>query len=50
VRANTEILYALMETAVLRLTLSDSADMGRMMALVRLTLDHLPPRKTQKKS
>jgi AcrR family transcriptional regulator len=50
VRANTEMLYALMETAVLRLTLSDSADMARMMALVRLTLDHLPQRKTPKNS
>lgn len=42
VRATTEILYALMEATVLRLTFTDDADMDRQLALVRKTLDDLP--------
>lgn len=42
VRMTTDVLYALMEATVLRLTLTDNADMERQMALVRQVLNHLP--------
>ena len=42
VRATTEVLYALMESTVLRLTLTDNAEMDKQMAMVRQVLDALP--------
>jgi AcrR family transcriptional regulator len=42
VRATTEVLYALMESTVLRLTLTDNAEMERQMDMVRQVLDGLP--------
>ncbi len=44
VRATTDVLYALMEATVLRLTLTDNAEMERQMTLVRQVLDNLPRR------
>lgn len=43
-RAATDVLYALLESTVLRLTLTDSADMERQMTLVRQVLRDLPRR------
>ena len=42
VRTTAEILYALMEATVLRLTFTDDAEMDRQMALVRKMLNDLP--------
>ena len=42
VRATTETLYAIIESTVLRLTLTDNAEMDKQMALIRLVLDTLP--------
>jgi AcrR family transcriptional regulator len=42
VRATTEVLYALMESTVLRLTLTDNAEMEKQMDMVRQVLDGLP--------
>ena len=42
VRATTETLYAIIESTVLRLTLTDNAEMEKQMALIRLVLDTLP--------
>ena len=43
-RTATEVLYALFESTVLRLTLTDTADMERQMELVRQVLRQLPRR------
>lgn len=42
VRATTDLLYAVMESAVMRLTLTDNADLEKQMTLVRQVLDGLP--------
>ena len=42
VRATADLLYAIMESAVMRLTLTDNADMEKQMALVRQVLNDLP--------
>ena len=42
VRATTEVLYAMMESTVLRLTLSDNAEMDKQMDMVRQILNDLP--------
>ena len=42
VRSTTETLYAIIEATVLRLTLTDNAEMDKQMALIRLVLDTLP--------
>jgi len=42
VRATTEVLYAMMESTVLRLTLTDNAEMDKQMEMVRQILDDLP--------
>ena len=44
VRTATDALFAVLEAAVLRLTLTDTAEMGPLVALVRQTLDSLPRR------
>ena len=42
VRATTEVLYAIVESTVLRLTLTDNAEMDKQIAMVRQVLDGLP--------
>lgn len=42
VRATTEVLYAIIESTVLRLTLTDDAEMEKQMAIVQQVLDDLP--------
>ncbi|MFZ4395697.1 MAG: TetR/AcrR family transcriptional regulator [Kiritimatiellia bacterium] len=42
VRATTEVLYAIIESTVLRLTLTDNAEMEKQMAIARQVLDDLP--------
>ena len=42
VRATTEVLYAIIESTVLRLTLTDNAEMEKQMAIVRQVLNDLP--------
>ncbi|MEI8242867.1 MAG: TetR/AcrR family transcriptional regulator [bacterium] len=49
VRATTELLYALMEATVMRLTLTDDADMQKQMSMVRQVLDDLPRPHTTRK-
>jgi AcrR family transcriptional regulator len=51
VRATTEVLYTIMESTVMRLTLTDNAEMEKQMAIVRRVLDDIPrqtPRPKQK--
>ena len=45
-RTATDVLYALLESTALRLTLTDSADMARQMEWVRQVLRQLPRRET----
>ncbi len=42
VRATTEVLYTILESTVMRLTLTDNAEMEKQMAIVRRVLDDLP--------
>lgn len=42
VRATTEVLYAIIESTVLRLTLTDNAEMDKQMTIVRRVLEDLP--------
>ena len=42
VRATTEVLYAIVESTVLRLTLTDNAEMDKQLAIVRQVLNDLP--------
>ena len=42
VRATTEVLYAIVESTVLRLTLTDNAEMERQMTIVRQVINDLP--------
>jgi AcrR family transcriptional regulator len=44
VRVATDALYAVLESAVLRLALTDNADLARHRLLTRQVLDHLPRR------
>ena len=45
-RAATDVLYALLESSVLRLTLTDTADMDRQMEVVRQVLRQLSRRRS----
>ena len=42
VRATTEVLYAIVESTVLRLTLTDNAEMDKQMAIIHQVLQELP--------
>lgn len=42
VRTTTEVLYAILESTVMRLALTDNADLKKQMAIVRRVLDDLP--------
>ena len=50
VRATTDVLYGILEATVLRLTLTDNAEMDRQMAMVRQVLNNLPKRNSKGKA